>query len=155
MDPRDHQVPTPCYRQGHQPPERQLLIKILKLPYASSQGTYAYRKSNKKYLNMLLSPFYFVAHAGVHFYRPISIYIIFHSLNFHFGASGSLSALPSQGPIWSVVSRSGVPSVRKTGSCWRRSRGGLQRWSEGWSTSPTYKDRMRGLGLFSPEKSAG
>ena len=29
--------------------------------------------------------------------------------------------------IWSTVSRSGVPSTRKTESCWRGSRGGPQR----------------------------
>jgi len=32
------------------------------------------------------------------------------------------------GPIWSTVSSSGLPSSRKTSSCWRESSGGLQGW---------------------------
>jgi len=38
-------------------------------------------------------------------------------------------------PICSTVSRPGVLSKRRMKSCWSGSRGGLQRWSEGWSTS--------------------
>ena len=49
----------------------------------------------------------------------------------------SLSTLSSCGPFWSIASRSGAPSTRrKMWSCWRGSRGGPQRWSEGRSTSP-------------------
>jgi len=40
-------------------------------------------------------------------------------------------------PIWSAASSSGAPSIRRTWMCWSGSRGGPQRCSEGWNTSPT------------------
>ena len=40
---------------------------------------------------------------------------------------------------WSSASSSGAPSTRRTWSCWSRSRGGPQRSSKGWSTSPMRK----------------
>jgi len=40
-------------------------------------------------------------------------------------------------PTWSTASSSGAPNIRRTWMCWSSSRGGPQRWSEGWSTSPT------------------
>ena len=46
------------------------------------------------------------------------------------------STLPSWDPTWSTVSSSGASNTRRTQSCWSRSRGGPQRWSEVWSTSP-------------------
>ena len=54
-------------------------------------------------------------------------------------------------PTWSPPSSSGVPSTRKTWSCWSKCRGGRQKWSDGWNTSPM-RDRQRQLGLFSLEK---
>ena len=39
-------------------------------------------------------------------------------------------------PTWSTASSSGAPNIRRTWTCWNGSRGGPQRWSEGWSTSP-------------------
>jgi len=42
-------------------------------------------------------------------------------------------------PTWSTASNSGAPNPRRTWSCWSSSRGGLQRWSKGWSTSPMKK----------------
>lgn len=47
-----------------------------------------------------------------------------------------LSALPLSGPICSTVARSEAPNTEKTGNCWRGKRGGPQRCSQGWSTSP-------------------
>ena len=52
--------------------------------------------------------------------------------------------------IWSTASSSGALSTGKTWTCWSRSRGGSQKWSEGWNTS--YEERLRELGLFSLEK---
>jgi len=46
------------------------------------------------------------------------------------------SVLLSWDPTRSTVSRSGAPKKRRAWSCWRASRGGPQRWSDGWSTSP-------------------
>jgi len=51
---------------------------------------------------------------------------------------------------WSHVSSSGALSTRRTWSCWSGSRGGPQRWSEGWSTFPVRKSWE--LELFSLEK---
>ena len=39
-------------------------------------------------------------------------------------------------PTWSVASSSGALSLWKTWTCWSGSRGGPQKWSEGWNTSP-------------------
>ena len=36
---------------------------------------------------------------------------------------------------WSIAFSSGALSTR-TWNCWSRSKGGLQKWSEGWSSSP-------------------
>ena len=38
-------------------------------------------------------------------------------------------------PAWGTASIAGAPSTKKTWSCWSRSRGGPQRWSQDWSTS--------------------
>jgi len=38
---------------------------------------------------------------------------------------------------WSNASRCGVLSAEGTWSCWSVSRGGPQKWSKGWNTSPT------------------
>jgi len=52
------------------------------------------------------------------------------------GRGGGLtpSALRSWGSVWSTVLRYGASRTRKTQSLWSGSRGGLQRWSEGWRT---------------------
>jgi len=42
-------------------------------------------------------------------------------------------------PIWSNVSSSGAPNIRRTWMCWSGFRGGPRRWSEVWSTSPMRK----------------
>ena len=42
-------------------------------------------------------------------------------------------------PTWSPVSSSGALSTGKSWTCWSGSRGGPQKWSEGWSTSPMRK----------------
>ena len=42
-------------------------------------------------------------------------------------------------PTQNTACRPGAPSTRRTWSCWSGSRGGPQRWSEGWSTSPSRK----------------
>jgi len=42
-------------------------------------------------------------------------------------------------PTWSPASSSGALSTGKTWTCWSGSRGGLQKRSEGWSTSPMRK----------------
>ena len=44
-------------------------------------------------------------------------------------------------PTWSSASRSGALSTGKTWTCWSRSRGEPQKWSEGWNTSPIRKGR--------------
>ena len=49
---------------------------------------------------------------------------------------GCPSTLLSCDPTRSTVYSSGAPNTRRTWSCWSRSRGGPQRSSEGWSTSP-------------------
>jgi len=53
-------------------------------------------------------------------------------------------------PHWSIVSSSGVPSTRKTWTCWSASRGGhkMIRGLEHLS----YEERLRGLLLFSMVK---
>ena len=53
-------------------------------------------------------------------------------------------------PTWSPASSSGAPSTRKTWTCWSRSRGGTQKWSE--LEHFTYEKRLRELVLFSLEK---
>ena len=40
---------------------------------------------------------------------------------------------------WSLASSSGALSTGKTWTCWSRSRGGPQKWSEGWNISPMRK----------------
>ena len=45
----------------------------------------------------------------------------------------SPSTLSLRGPTWGTTSRSVPPGIRKTWNCWRGSRGGQGRWSEGWS----------------------
>jgi len=40
----------------------------------------------------------------------------------------------------STVSSSGDFSTGKTRTCWSRSRGGPQKWIEGWNSSPMRKD---------------
>ena len=40
---------------------------------------------------------------------------------------------------WDAVSSSGVLSIEKTWTCWSGSRGGPQKSSEGWNTSPMKK----------------
>ena len=40
-------------------------------------------------------------------------------------------------PPWSPMSSSGALSTRRTWNCCNGFRGGQQKWSEGWSTSPT------------------
>jgi len=57
----------------------------------------------------------------------------------------SLSTLPSWGPVWSAASRSGAPSTRKTGSCWRGSRGGPQRCQR--AAAPPLWRQAEGAGL--------
>ena len=47
------------------------------------------------------------------------------------------STLLSWDPIWCTASGSEAPNIRRTWSCWSGSRKRPQRWSEGWSTSPT------------------
>ena len=51
--------------------------------------------------------------------------------------------VPSGLSLWgltcSYVSRPGASNKKKMWRCWSRSRGGPQRWSECWSTSPTKK----------------
>ena len=42
-------------------------------------------------------------------------------------------------PIWSPASSSGAASTEKTWACWSGSRGGPQKWSEGWNRSPMRK----------------
>ena len=39
-------------------------------------------------------------------------------------------------PTWGPASSSGAPSTRKTWACWSGSRGGPQKWSKAWNTSP-------------------
>lgn len=47
---------------------------------------------------------------------------------------GFCSSTPlSWDPSWTNASSSGAPSTRKTQSCWSGSKGGPQRWSEGWA----------------------
>ena len=46
------------------------------------------------------------------------------------------STLPWWGPIWSIVSSSGLPTSRKMRSYWRESSGGLQGWWGDWNVSP-------------------
>jgi len=36
----------------------------------------------------------------------------------------------------STAFSSGALSTRRTWNCWSGSKGGLQKWSKGWSTSP-------------------
>ena len=40
---------------------------------------------------------------------------------------------------WSTASGSGVLSTGRTWTCWSGSRGGPQKWSEGWNSSPKRK----------------
>ena len=42
-------------------------------------------------------------------------------------------------PTWSPASSSGAPNIARTWRCWSGSRGGSQRWSEGWRISPVRK----------------
>lgn len=58
------------------------------------------------------------------------------------------STLLSGDLTWSAVSSSRVLSTGRTLSCWEQSRGGPQRWSEGWIPSPMRKG-WEGWGLFS------
>ena len=59
-------------------------------------------------------------------------------------------------PTWSPASSSGALSTRRTWTCWTRSRGGPQKWSEGWSISPARRKAER-VGAIQPEeeKAAG
>lgn len=49
------------------------------------------------------------------------------------------SALPSWHSTCSIESSPGASSVRRMQSCWNSTRGGLWRWSGGWSTFPMKK----------------
>jgi len=51
----------------------------------------------------------------------------------------SLSTLPLWGLTCSILSRPWAHRSTKMQKCWSGSRGGPQRWSEGWSTSPMTK----------------
>jgi len=42
-------------------------------------------------------------------------------------------------PTWSPASSCGALNTGKTWTCWNASRGGPQKWSEGWNTSPVRK----------------
>jgi len=61
----------------------------------------------------------------------------------------SPSTLSSWGPTWSTVSKPRAHSTRIQ-SCWRGSRGGPWRWSQGWGSSPLIK--VEGAGIVQPEE---
>lgn len=52
---------------------------------------------------------------------------------------------------WSTAFSSGATDIKRTWTCWHKSRGEPQRWSEGWSTPPVCRshsceDRLGELG---------